>query len=147
VSLWALDSPYNIFSSQMATNASRVPQPPRDPLTAKVEPVMTRFEAFWQRVTEGMKVDQLWKQFQADARASYRLYSREVDLTHTAGIPKWKHYLRLALQFFWAIMEKLSPARRVLLLIALMLMFAPTGQGSWEGDGGQTRILFFDSHC
>ena len=105
--------------------------PPRDQYTARVEPVMTRLERFWQRVSDGMELNELWKQFHADARSSYRLYSREVDSTRTPGVGRGKHFLNLAAQFFWAIIEKLSPARRVLLLLALVLVFFPSGEASW----------------
>jgi serine phosphatase RsbU (regulator of sigma subunit) len=127
----------------MPENAgTRAPYRPPDPLTAKLDPMMSRIERFWLRVSDGLKIDQLWKQFQADARASYRLYSADVDVTPEAGVPKWKHYLHLAGQFFWAVMEKLSPARRLLLLVALVLMFAPT-ESSWQ-NGTQTVFLKFD---
>jgi phosphoserine phosphatase RsbU/P len=110
--------------------------PPRDKYTVRREPVMVRVEKFWQRVTEGMKLNELWKQFQADARSSYRLYSRDIDSTRTAGVPKRKHVLNVARQFFWAMLEKLTPARRVLLLIALVLILFPGGHaGLHSGDG------------
>jgi hypothetical protein len=129
----------------MPTNASSsAPYRPPDNLTAKMEPVMSRVESFWMRVSDGLKVDQLWKQFQTDARASYRLYSADVDVTPEAGVPKWKHYLRLVGKFFWAVMEKLSPARRVLLLVALVFLFAPA-PSNLPGDNG-TVFLHFDAH-
>jgi len=129
----------------MPTNASsRAPYRPPDELSAKMEPFMSRIERFWLRVSDGLKMDQLWKQFQMDARASYRLYSADVDVTPEAGVPKWKHYLRLAGKFFWAVMEKLSPARRILLLVALVLLFAPV-QTTWENGSG-TVWLRFDGH-
>lgn len=129
----------------MPDNAStRAPYNPPDSLTAKLDPMMSRIERFWIRVSDGLKVDQLWKQFQAETRASYRLYSADVDATPEAGVPKWKHYLRLAAQFFWAVMEKLSPARRILLLVALVLLFAPIESG-W-GKSTETVFLKFDGH-
>src|ERR1700684_883150 len=73
---------------------------------------------FWTRVTQGMQVDELWKQFRTDARTSYRLYSQEVDSTRDAGTPHGRHFLDVTKQVFWAFLEKLSPARRVLLLLA-----------------------------
>ncbi len=39
-----------------------------------------RAHAFWQRVTEGIELQELWKQFVAEARVSYSLYSSEVEL-------------------------------------------------------------------
>src|SRR6516162_9325098 len=101
-------------------------QPPHHPpgrgdFASRVKP-MVRAERFWNRVTEGKKVDQLWSQFQADARSSYQLYSQDVDATRAEGVSQFKHVLRLLGQFFWAVLEKLTPARRVLLLIALVLV-------------------------
>ena len=60
---------------------------------------MTGFKKFWQRVTDGMKLNELWNQFQADARSSYRLYSQDVDSTRTAGVSKRKHFFNVARQF------------------------------------------------
>jgi phosphoserine phosphatase RsbU/P len=107
---------------------------------------MTRLEKFWQRVTEGMKLNELWKQFRADARSSYQLYSREVDSTRTPGVGRAKHFFQVAGQFFWAIILKLTPARRVLLLVALVFMFAPSGEATWQSSEGGLRILTFDGH-
>jgi sigma-B regulation protein RsbU (phosphoserine phosphatase) len=122
------------------------PPPLNDPLTAKVAPVMERVDKFWFRVTEGMRVGALWKQFQSDARSSYRLYSKDVDSERIEGVSKGKHYLHLASQFFWAFLEKLSPARRVLLLVAIVLMLAPGGEATWQNSNGELKFLAFDSH-
>jgi phosphoserine phosphatase RsbU/P len=103
---------------------------------------MSRVGKFWQRITEGMELNQLWRQFNADARTSYRLYSRDVDSTRTVGVGRGRHALQLAKQFFWAVIEKLTPARRVLLVIALMLLFI-NGGGSWQGSTGQVRVFWF----
>src|SRR5277367_7130645 len=80
-----------------------------------------RANAFWDRVSEGHKVDVLWAQFSADARASYGFYGRDVDWDVIKGMPRWRRPFFIARQFFWALMMKLSPARRVLLLVALTL--------------------------
>ncbi len=101
---------------------------------------MSRFEGFWQRVTDGMELNQLWKQFQTEAQSSYRLYSRDVDTTQQPGTKKSHHYFQVVKQFFWAILEKLTPARRVLLLIALVLLFINI---DWEwGRNGHTQVVF-----
>ncbi|MBI1750753.1 MAG: PP2C family protein-serine/threonine phosphatase [Acidobacteria bacterium] len=77
--------------------------------------------SFWQRVTEGLELHDLWTQFQSEARASYGLISQDVDwkaLEHESG---WRRYWRTAQAFFWALFTKLTPARRVLFLAALVL--------------------------
>jgi sigma-B regulation protein RsbU (phosphoserine phosphatase) len=119
--------------------------PPNDPVTAKVGPVVERVDKFWNRVTEGMQVGELWKQFQTDARSSYRLYSKEVDAERVQGVSKGKHFLDVAGQFFWAILEKLSPARRVLLLIALVLIFIPDSDATWR-TAGENASFSFHTH-
>ncbi len=84
---------------------------------------MKGLRRFWQRITDGMALSQLWSQFHADARSSYRLYSQEIDSRRTPGTGRVRHIFRMVKSFIWAIVDKLSPARRVLLLIALILFF------------------------
>ena len=77
--------------------------------------------AFWQRISEGLTLQQLWGQFSREARESYRFYSKEFD-SHVTDDTSWKGGFRLAGALFWAMIAKLSPARRVFLLIALLLL-------------------------
>jgi phosphoserine phosphatase RsbU/P len=108
--------------------------------------MIARLDRFWQRVTEGLELNQLWKQFRTDARSSYRFYSHKIDVARAPEVGRARHFFRLAGQFFWAIMEKLTPARRVLLLIAFVLLLGPGGEASWQGSDGQMKFLVFDSH-
>ncbi len=55
---------------------------------------------FWRRVSDGRELNQLWKQFQADARSSYRLYAYEVDSTRMPGVGKVRHFWKVVGQFF-----------------------------------------------
>jgi sigma-B regulation protein RsbU (phosphoserine phosphatase) len=77
---------------------------------------------FWQRVSEGREIDDLWSQFVADARASYGFYDRDVDWEEIQKLPHWRRPLHVAKEFFWALLLKMSPARRVLLLIAFVML-------------------------
>ena len=112
---------------------SGVGPPRKDDLTAHVDTFMQRMDRFWQRVTEGMQLSQLWSQFQTDARSSYRLYSNEVDSSRTAGVPARKHFFNLVSQFFWAILLKLTPARRVSAADCSHIVVFPSGEASWQG--------------
>jgi sigma-B regulation protein RsbU (phosphoserine phosphatase) len=47
---------------------------------------------------------------------------------------------------FWAILEKLTPARRVLVLLGLILLFIPSGGFSYEDHAGHLDIHEFDLH-
>ena len=80
---------------------------------------------FWQKISDGVAVQQLWAQFLADARSSYQFYSKEIDREPQAGESGWKRFWRIVRGLFWAMMMKLSPMRRVLLLIALVLLLLP----------------------
>src|SRR5438094_2943259 len=83
---------------------------------------MDRVRQFWQRVSEGRQIDDLWSQFAADARSSYGFYGRDVDWEEIHRLPRWRQPLHVAKQFFWALLLKMSPARRVLLLLAFVLL-------------------------
>jgi sigma-B regulation protein RsbU (phosphoserine phosphatase) len=84
-----------------------------------------------------MQVSELWTQFRTDARTSYRLYSREVDAARGPGVPPGRHILQVARQFFWAFLEKLTPARRVLLLAAVVMLFFPGNELRWKIGSGE----------
>src|SRR5579863_5759177 len=99
--------------------------PPAAPVPGQHIPFRARVRRFWQRVTEGMEVAQPWSQFETDARTSYRLYSRDVAAKTPEGLTRRGHNLDVVKEFFWAVLEKLSPARRVLLLAALVMLLFP----------------------
>jgi len=89
---------------------------------------------FWQRISDGVAIQQLWAEFHADARSSYQFYSKEVDSTPIQGESRWKRFWRIARGLFWAMMMKLSPGRRILLLIALVLLFLPDVHFAYGGN-------------
>jgi sigma-B regulation protein RsbU (phosphoserine phosphatase) len=81
--------------------------------------------AFWRRISEGRQVDDLWSHFVADARASYGFYGRDVDWEQIQKLSRWRRPFHIAKQFFWALLMKMTPARRVLLVIGLVfIMFS-----------------------
>jgi hypothetical protein len=81
-----------------------------------------RTRDFWQRVSEGRNIDDLWSQFAADTRSTYGFYGKDVDWDQVHKLPAWRRPLRVAGQLFWAMMNKLTPARRVLFLVAVLLL-------------------------
>jgi len=99
------------------------PPIPSAPAARARERVGAHVRNFWHRVSEGRQIDDLWTQFAADARASYGFYGGDVDWEEINKLPPWRRPLQVAKQFFWALLLKMTPARRVLLLIALV-MFA-----------------------
>src|ERR1700726_1892417 len=105
-----------------------------------------RLHNFWRRVTEGLEVSQLWSQFESEARTSYRLYSRDVEAKTPEGLTARGRRLHVIKEFFWAVFEKLSPARRVLLLLALVLLVFPHGGFEYSGEAGKVQVVEFDFH-
>jgi phosphoserine phosphatase RsbU/P len=99
---------------------------------------------FWHRVSEGRAIDDLWGQFTADARASYGFYEKDVDweeLDKHRGLRRW---FKVVKQFFWALMLKLSPARRVLLLVSLVFMVVSSVTiNVGDKDHADIRLEFF----
>jgi len=115
---------------------SSAPQP------APIRPGLGRRAGeFWQRVSEGRQVDELWSQFSADARSSYDFYSRELDWEELRSAPRWKRPLRIAWALFQTMLMKLSAARRILLLAAMVLLLL-SGMDFRYGDSGSARIDF-----
>ncbi len=88
-------------------------RPPREP---------RKVRAFWERVTEGLQLQDLWGQFKSDAREGYQLYSKDVDWeTVHKERSKFKRSFRAIWAVFQAMLMKLTPPRRVLLLVAIVL--------------------------
>jgi phosphoserine phosphatase RsbU/P len=109
-------------------------------------PFGMRVRQFWTRVTEGLEVSQLWSQFESEARASYRLYSKDVASKTPEGLTDHGRHFHVVKEFFWAVFEKLSPARRVLLLLALVLLIIPHAGFDYTGEGGKVYAVEFDLH-
>jgi phosphoserine phosphatase RsbU/P len=87
-----------------------------------------KLSGFWQRISEGRRIDELWSQFSADARASYGFYTKEAEaeeLTNQRGRPR---FWRICKVLFWSLVMKLTPARRVLLIIACCLLLVSSVQ-------------------
>jgi len=112
--------------------------PPRSRLKADAR-------QFWQRVSEGLALNQLWSQFEKDARSSYRLYSAGLDNLQ-AEPSRFRRGWQITQAMFWAILEKLTPARRVLVLLALILLFFPSGGFSYTNRAGHVEVFEFDLH-
>ncbi len=124
----------------MVTASPPAPQPGQ-PVTFGV-----RLHRFWRRVTDGLEVSQLWSQFESEARTSYRLYSKDVEAKTPEGLTHGGRNLHVVKEFFWAVFEKLSPARRVLLLLALILLVLPSGGFNYQDAHHAVHIGEFDLH-
>src|SRR6266849_4800974 len=99
-----------------------VPPPPAISTPARSPNLIERMQAFWQRISEGRQIDELWSHFTADARASYGFYMKESDAEELQGQRGIRRWFRIVKILFWSLLMKLTPARRVLLLVSLLLL-------------------------
>src|SRR5262249_48002559 len=88
------------------------------------------------------ELQQLWSQFQKEARTGYRLYSREVEARTPEPLPGSKHsWWHTVGEFFWAVLMKLSPAKRVVLLAGLVLLM----MGAFSFSAGENTNVTVDT--
>ncbi len=80
-----------------------------------------RINEFLETYTKDFTADDLQRLFTRDARDAYRFFTRHVDFAETAHLPWHKRLLARAKLLFLAFTMKLSPARRVVYGVALLL--------------------------
>src|ERR1035441_1692844 len=94
---------------------------------------MRKLRAFWQRTSDGLHAEQLWTQFRRETRSSLNLYSAETgrNLQEEWSVRKGRR--RVVAAVAGAMYERLTPVRRMLLLLAVVLLIIPaidTSSGS-----------------
>jgi hypothetical protein len=131
---------YNSASLKMPVQQTSTPKQPGNwqrpgaPPPPNERPrALNNLDRFWQRVSAGLELTELWSQFKRDAQSGYKFYQRDFDLEETAGQSRGKAFLQKLRAFMWAVLEKLTPARRVLLLIGVVLLLLPSGGVHFEG--------------
>lgn len=105
--------------------------------------MVAQIRDFWLRISDGMALQQLWQQFRADARSTYHLYAKEAGADESEGPPRVRRTLRIMRGIFWAMILKLSPGRRVLLLVALAILFLPSARMAGDRFAIDTNGLKF----
>ncbi len=121
-----------------SSTSSPIGQPPGHPRSRQLH-------QFWQRVTDGLELNQLWTQFHTDARASYRMYRRDYG-TRVRQETQPRSFFQTVQEFLWAILEKLSPARRVLLLLGIVFLILPGAGFSHMGKSGEVEFVEVSFH-
>jgi phosphoserine phosphatase RsbU/P len=90
-------------------------------LKTKAKRTVWRSKDGWRQLTAGMETADLWMQFKAEAQASSRLYKQDVDWRAVGSQRAWKQPFKIIAALFAGILKKLSPARRVLLVLSIVL--------------------------
>src|SRR5438270_7765894 len=107
------------------SQSSRAASPPA-PAPDQRPRLIAEIKRFWQRVTEGLELGQLMSQFKQDAQTGFRFYRKDFDAGTRSG-EQQPSFLHRAQELMWAILGKLTPARRVLLLVGIVLLLLPGG--------------------
>jgi phosphoserine phosphatase RsbU/P len=90
-------------------------------MRARTPRLVDRSRAFLEAYTHGLEPDDLPRLFTRDAREAYRFFARNIDEEALGQLPWHRRWLTRARLFFWAFTLRLSPARRVLYGVALVL--------------------------
>ena len=90
-------------------------------MRARKPRLVDRSRAFLRAYTHGLERDDLPRLFTRDTREAYRFFARNIDEEALRGLPWHRRWFGRARLFFWAFTLRLSPARRVLYGVALLL--------------------------
>jgi sigma-B regulation protein RsbU (phosphoserine phosphatase) len=77
----------------------------------------------WRRLTSGMEIEELWGQFKTEAEESSRPYKQDVDQNANTREHSWKQPYRITKALVLSVLNKLSPARRLFLLLTIIMGF------------------------
>jgi len=86
-------------------------------------PLSARLRSFWRRTSDGLNAEQLWAQFRRETRSSLTLYSAETGRNLREEWSGRKGKRRVVAAVAGAMYDRLTPVRRVLLLLALVMLF------------------------
>jgi sigma-B regulation protein RsbU (phosphoserine phosphatase) len=90
-------------------------------MRARKPRLVDRSRAFLAAYTSGLERDDLQRLFTRDTREAYRFFARNIDEESLRGLPWHRRWFTRARLFFWAFTLRLSPARRILYGVALLL--------------------------
>ena len=92
-------------------------------LRARTRRAWWRSKDGWSRLTAGMEIEELWTQFKTEASESSQLYKQDVSGRAGGREQTWKQPFKIFGTLFWSVLKKLSPARRLFLLLTMILAF------------------------
>ena len=102
---------------------------------------MAKLRSFWQRTSDGLNAEQLWAQFRRETRSSLNLYSAETGRNLREEWSGRKGRRRVFGAVAGAMYDRLTPVRRLLLLLALVLLVIPAIDYS-TGSGRHFAVIF-----
>jgi phosphoserine phosphatase RsbU/P len=92
-------------------------------LKARTRRAWWRSQDGWSRLTSGMEIEELWSQFKSEAVESSRPYKQDFAGLTGKNQQSWKRPFKILGALFVSVLKKLSPARRMFLLLTMCLAF------------------------
>jgi phosphoserine phosphatase RsbU/P len=92
-----------------------------DWLRARTRRALRRSTDGWSHLTAGLEIEELWGQFKREASESSRMYKQDVSGLAGKREQSWKRPFRIFKILVWSVLKKLSPARRLFLLLTIIL--------------------------
>src|ERR1035438_9351843 len=96
---------------------------------------LANLRSFWRRTSDGLDARQLWDQFRRETRSSLDLYSAETGRNLREEWSARKGRLRVIAAVAGAMYKRLTPVRRLLLLLAVFLLVFPAFDSTVGGRG------------
>ena len=90
-------------------------------MRARKPSLADRSRSFLDAYTHGLKREDVQRLFTRDTREAYRFFARHIDETAFTGLSRHRRWLMRARLLFWAFTLRLSPARRLLYGVGLLL--------------------------
>jgi phosphoserine phosphatase RsbU/P len=90
-------------------------------MRARRPSLVDRSRAFLNAYTHGLTREDLQRLFTRDTREAYRFFARNIDEEALRGLSWHRRWFARTKLFFWAFTLRLSPARRVLYGVAVLL--------------------------
>ncbi len=95
--------------------------------------IWRRLGAFWQEITDGLSIGELRSSFRREARGSLAVYTAETGRDVGQEWSEHKNRGLVVVTVIRAMFNRLSPARRILFLLAVILALAPRSFQSADG--------------
>jgi len=80
-----------------------------------------RSRSFLNAYTHGLKREDLQRLFTRDTREAYRFFAKNIDEKSLTGLSRHRRWMARVRLFFWAFTLRLSPARRIIYGVGLVL--------------------------
>jgi len=81
--------------------------------------ILAKLRSFWQRTSDGLNAQQLWAQFRRETRSTLNVYSAETGRNLREEWSARRGRRRVFAAVAGAMFKRLTPVRRLLLLLAV----------------------------